>query len=441
MISVAQMEKKLREVFETRANHLARETGFIVRERAFSGADFVQGLVFGWLHKPQARVEELAQYLSRRDVQISGPGLHQRFTQKAADFMQAVLGEVVGLVVKGEKAPIDLLQRFSSVVLEDSSVITLPDCLQEQWRGCGGGAKQSKAGLKLHVRYDLLDGSLQGPMLTAGRVADQRSPLRSEPLASGQLYITDEGYFGLQWLKEKTAEDQRYFLTRPRYNTAFFDEQGSRLDLQSMGPKQVGRWLDQPVLVGKKVRLSARLIMLRVPDEVVKERQEHIRETARKHSCKPTQEQLALAQWTILITNVPVDVLCVSEVLVLQRARWQIERLFRLWKEDGLIDEWRTTNPWRILCETYAKLIAMVIQQWLLLRETWHDPYRSLVKAAKVIRDQALDLIDVLMAQMPLARLLRRLSTTMRTGCRVNRRAQDPCLAQLFLEGLDWLLT
>src|SRR5437764_1011554 len=98
-------------------------------------------------------------------------------------------------------------------------------------------------------------------MLTAGRVADQRSPLRNEPLACGQLYITDEGYFGLQWLKEKTAEDQPYFLTRPRYNTAFFDEQGNRLDLQSIGPKQVGTWVDLPVLVGKKVGLEARLIM------------------------------------------------------------------------------------------------------------------------------------------------------------------------------------
>jgi hypothetical protein len=48
------------------------------------------------------------------------------------------------------------------------------------------------------------------------------------------------------------------------------------------------------------------------------------------------------------------------------RLRWQIERLFRLWKEHGHIDEWRSKKPWRILCEVYGKLAAMLIQQWLI---------------------------------------------------------------------------
>jgi hypothetical protein len=29
----------------------------------------------------------------------------------------------------------------------------------------------------------------------------------------------------------------------------------------------------------------------------------------------------------------------------------------------------------------------------------------------------------------------------MQSGCRVHRRSAEPCLAQLLLEGLDWLLT
>jgi hypothetical protein len=31
------------------ADRLARETGFIQRERAVSGADFAQAMIFGWL--------------------------------------------------------------------------------------------------------------------------------------------------------------------------------------------------------------------------------------------------------------------------------------------------------------------------------------------------------------------------------------------------------
>ncbi len=55
------------------------------------------------------------------------------------------------------------------------------------------------------------------------------------------------------------------------------------------------------------------------------------------------------------MTNVPAHMLTICEVIVLQRARWQIERLFRLWKQGGKIDEWRGRTPWRILCESTPK--------------------------------------------------------------------------------------
>ncbi len=441
MSSVPYLESRMRDILETQANELARQSGFIVRQRAFSGADFAQGLVFGWWNKPRGRLVQLARALGRRDVQISASGLSQRFTPQAASFMEQLLEQTVSQVVSGPAVPLELLQRFSSVVLEDSSVIALPDELKTHWKGCGGGGSQSEAGVKLHVRLDLLHGRLQGPMLSDGRQADQRSPLRHEGIAPGGLSITDEGYFGLRWLKEATKEGNRFFLTRPRYTTAFFDRAGQRLRLTDIGPKAVHQSLDLAVVVGQKVRLEARLIMVRVPEEVAKQRRESMWQTARRHSTTPTQEQLALAQWTILITNAGPELLSVSDILILQRARWQIERLFRLWKEDGAIDEWRSSNPWRILCELYAKLIAMVIEHWVLIEQCWHDPYRSLVKAAAVIRDHALSFIDVLMGEMSLLRLMQRLARELRSGCQVDRRSKDPSLAQLLSEGLPWPLT
>ena len=60
----------------------------------------------------------------------------------------------------------------------------------------------------------------------------------------------------------------------------------------------------------------------------------------------------------------PADQLCVDDVLQLARVRWQIELLFKLWKSHGQLDKSRSDNPWRVLCELYAKLIAMLIQHW-----------------------------------------------------------------------------
>jgi hypothetical protein len=77
----------------------------------------------------------------------------------------------------------------------------------------------------------------------------------------------------------------------------------------------------------------------------------------------------------------------------------------------------------------------------VLVQNCWHDPYRSLVKATEVVRDHALSFIDVLMGEMSGTNLMQRMARDMRIGCRVNRRVKDPCLAQLLLEGLNWILT
>ena len=106
--------------------------------------------------------------------------------------------------------------------------------------------------------------------------------------------------------------------------------------------------------------------MVRVSEEVAKQRRERIREAAQAHGREPSEEVLYLASWTLVVTNVARARLSLLEVLVLLRLRWQIERLFRLGKEYGQIDAWRSKKPWRILCEVYGKLAAMLIQPWLI---------------------------------------------------------------------------
>jgi hypothetical protein len=229
------------------------------------------------------------------------------------------------------------------------------------------------------------------------------------------------------------------FLGRPRSTVCFLDRDTKQvLDLEQIGPQAVGQSLDREVLVGKEAKLPARLILVRVPEDVVEQRRARIRADARRRGqAQANPQSLARAKWTLLITNVPREKLSVSEVLVLQRARWQIERLFRLWKEYGKIDEWKGRTRWRILCEIYAKVLAMLLQHWLLLMGSWHDPSRSLFKAAKQVRLHALELFSALAGEGCWERVIQRLVQAMQT-CRVHRRTKHPCHAQLLLEGLDW---
>ena len=125
---------------------------------------------------------------------------------------------------------------------------------------------------------------------------------------------------------------------------------------------------------------------------------------------------MRLADWTILLTDVPSKRLRFEEALVLLRERWQMELLYKLWKAEGVIDEWRTENPWRVLCELYAKLIGQVLQHWLMVVFAWHDPQRSLVKLAQVVRDTSWLLMDALAGYRSVRSALQVMGRRMRVG-------------------------
>jgi Transposase DDE domain len=442
MTSVPQQAEALQRILEEEARRLAKETGFIERERAFNGADFAQALILGWLQQPDERLEGFTQILQRREVSITASGLSQRFTKEAATFMQRLLERLAEMHMQVEAVDVPLLRRFRAVMVEDSSSVLLPPELAALWRGCGGSAGMSEAAIKLFVRWDVLRGQLEGPRLTEGRHSDNKSPFNEEDLPVAGLYLADLGFFAL-WrlcrLASRREGGKRFFVMRLHYGTGLSTRSGHQIELRGILPQQEGEAKEVGVLLGKQTKLPVRLIMVRVSEEVAEQRRKRIGEAAQDHGREPCEEVLYLAGWTIVVTNVPRARLSLPEALVLLRLRWQIERLFRLWKEHGQIDEWRSKNPWRILCELYGKLAAMLIQQWLIHEGCWQDPWRSLVKAAAVVRREA-NRIMVALYEGGLERVLHSIVRCMRSGCRVERRTTRPSTAQLLLEGLDWEL-
>ena len=111
----------MQRLFAEEAIPLARETGFIQRERALNEADFAQAMVFGWLQNAEEKFAGLVQVLGRREVCIAKSGLSQRFTKKAALFMQRLLELLTQEHLQAEAVAVPLLRRFSAVVVEDSS--------------------------------------------------------------------------------------------------------------------------------------------------------------------------------------------------------------------------------------------------------------------------------------------------------------------------------
>ena len=437
MPSLTQVAETMQHVLTTVAEEAARATGCVRRRRAFDGARWVQTLVFGCLGTPRPSLTALTQTAAARGVAVTPQALDQRFTAAGAACLERVLAAAVAATVAADPVAIPLLQRFAGVYVLDCTSIALPAVLAPLWPGCGNGAQPTAATLKLGVRLELTTGALAGPELAAGRTHDRAIPLARAPLPPTALRVADLGFWKLDGLRDLSAAGG-FWLSRLHAQVAVFDAAGHRWEVGALVAAQGREEVELPVTLGLTHRLPARLLARRVPPEVAAARRRRLRAEAKRRGDAVSQERLALADWLLFVTNVPADRLSLAEALVVARARWQIELLFKLWKSHGQVDASRSAQPWRVLCELYATLIALVIQHWTLLLGCWAFPNRSLTKAAQAVRSHALALLLALPSRRRLREALATLRTCIAAGSRLNPRRTHPNTYQLLLAAPEW---
>jgi hypothetical protein len=435
MESLPQVSAAMEHVLTAVADEAAAAVGFVRRRRVLTGALFAQALVLGWLARPAATLHQLTQAVAARGGAISPQGLAQRFGPEAAALLERVLAAAVAAPVRADPAAVPLLARFGGGVwLLDCTTVRLPDALAAVWRGCGGRTgKGTQAALKLQVRFDLAGGELEGPLLLAGRTQDKAGGLHHAPLPPGALLLADLGYWSLERLRALGAAGA-FWLSRLDPHTRVLAPSGDRLDLPRWLARAKAPTVEAEVLVGAAARLPARLLAAKVPKAVADARRRKLRAAAKREGKAAPAATLALTGWTVYVTNVPADRLTLAEAFVLGRARWQVELLFKLWKSGGGLDESRSADPWRVLCELYAKLTALVVQHWILLVGCWDRPDRSLTRAAQTVREHAVCLLRALGRPDCLAEELAALAACLRAGCRVAARKTRPSAYQLWLD-------
>jgi len=433
MATIAHIAEEMQNLLTNTANYLGRETGFIQRRRQVSGASFAQTIVFGYLANPASSREELHQTAATIGLKISTPGLDKRFTKQAAVFLERLVAAALESVLfaEGEKPTIG--DKFTSIRAVDTSQIALPSALAEVWPGCGGSDQRLTASVKIGVEWEVTQGQLCQLSLSRGRVQDQKTGIVQPESVAGSLYLRDLGFFNLEQMKADAAQGA-YFISRWKVGTRLSDLNGEPIDLAHRLRQTPGDCLDQAVIIGASPGLSGRMVAIRVPAVVAQQRRRQLRQRAKKKKQPVSAQRLALADWSIFITNIPAEMLTAEAVTIVVRWRWQIELLFKLWKSAGLLDEWRTTDPWRLLCEFYGKLLALIVQHALLLVSQGQPLRQSLPQAAQVIRKQAFHLASVLQDDDRLLAALNTLAQTLAHSCQRQRRKAHPLAFQFWEE-------
>ena len=409
-------------LFGTIAEEAGKKTGVIVRQRKFTYFSLAKTFVLGFLQKPNASDAELAQMAVQCGADVTPQAVEQRHTQKLMDFLEEIFRKATALVVRSAKSLAPILDRFTSVIAIDSTTLTLPDGMEGKFRGCGGNYHGGKASLKLQTELDLRSGALNPIEIEPGRSPDSATSRQKVSWIAGSLRISDLGYFNLAVFAAMTLA-KAYFLSRLQFKTGVMLPDGAAINILQWLSKQTGPIVDRMVLLGNVHRLSARLIAWRLPPEQAAERRRRLRLDSRsKRDREPSAERLAWCDWTILVTNVPVEMLSPQEAIVLYRARWQIELLFKRWKSQGLIATLSGSTEVRQMVRVWARMIAVLVQHWLVVACSWGDPTRSWGKVSEAIRAFVGRMIAALDDLLELSSVINTLCAVVAKTCQRNKR-------------------
>ncbi len=211
------ISKKLKEFFNEKADKISATTGFIKRKRKLKGSSFVKAIVLGNIGVDNCSIETICQLLNEDSINITKQGLDFRFTKEAVEFMKRMYNESLMLLKNTLQVDCRILKHFRSVKLLDSSYISLPNSMEDMYKGYGtsysGYESNTKSGIKLQLVFDYLNQTLDQLNITEGIRSDQGYRRHLSNISSNDLLISDLGYFVPSSFKQ-INEAGAYFISR-----------------------------------------------------------------------------------------------------------------------------------------------------------------------------------------------------------------------------------
>jgi hypothetical protein len=421
---IARVGAAMQRLFGPMAQGAADASGVIQRRRKFTALSRARTFVLGFLRHPEASDEQLAQMAVRCGADVTPQAVEQRHTPRLVRFLKELFGRATRLVVGSDTALAPILERFPCVILLDSSTVTLPDGLRDEFPGCGGSYGGGAAALKLQTEWDLRSGAVTDVEVEPGRSPDGATSRQEARRGPGSLRVTDLGYFDLAVFADMAAAGE-YFLSRLQPGTAVLPAGEGAVDLPTWLAEQPGPFVDRMVRVGKGRRLPCRLIAWRVPPEQAHRRRPKLRREYRdKYGTAPSAARLAWCDWTVLITNVPAELLTPAEAVILYRARWQVELLFKRWKSQDRVALLTGSTAVRQMVRVWARLLAALVQHWLVVATAGGDPTKSLGTVCEAVREFVGQLASGLDRWSELKRALAAMAAVVAKTCRRDKRSK-----------------
>jgi IS4 transposase len=336
---------------------LAKETGFIEREKKIEAVAMIWTLVLGFgvrLKRTLASLKRI--YQEETGTTISDSSWYDRFTPKLARFVKAnvqlALTQMAGEANRKLSAK---LKHFDDIMIQDSTVIRLHEALAKKWPATR--ARKTSAGVKVST---LISAVANGPKTVAihGERTSEIKTLRIGPWVKNRIFLGDLGFYKHQ-LFARIDENGGFFVSRlkgtadPLIVAMNSTCRGNSIDIVGKKWKDIKDDLKRQVLdVEVEIKLTRR-----------KYKGKQRKDTARFRLVAVYNKEER--KYHAYLTNITTDVLCAEDIAALYRVRWEIELVFKELKSKYALDVIDTTKACIVEGLIWTAILTLLVSRRL----------------------------------------------------------------------------
>jgi len=343
---------------------LTTESGFIKRCRKLAIIPLLESVLFSNKNPSKISLNDMAIYLRiHHGIDISRQAIAKRFTKSAIAFLILFYEHLLNVHLLEDK---NFFTKtcFNRIIIKDSTSNQLPENLKEHYPGSGGSG--SSSAVKIHFEYDLTNSEILEFSVTPFNKPDKTNAKETlDKIQKNDLVIRDLGYVSVEILKA-ISERQAWYICKLNPSTSVKDKQtGLEIDfveIQNYMKKNGILMMEIDVLVGVG-EYPSRLIIELVPEKIKEQRLRKSKAYCQKKGKKLSNQKKVRFGLNLFLTNCSSKMISASEIRRLYGIRWQIELIFKAWKQTSQFHLVKKMNVNRYEFFLYAKLI-MIMLNW-----------------------------------------------------------------------------
>jgi hypothetical protein len=379
---------------ENYLNLIARDSGFIKRIRKLNGQDYLTLLLFNVAKGIVSYNTMASTFLKNMDKSVFKQALHKAMSKSAfIVFIERIFNEL--LQSKLDLSNNKLKSKFKRIIIQDSTVIKLPQGLFEYFSGVKNQITQV-ANARMQLAFDLKSNVFLLFSIDPYSIND----LLAAPkllIRKGDLIIRDRGYCCLAEIR-RIMECKADFIYRYYHAFKYYDlNTGQVLNIYELVKNK--RKLTLKLRIGKADGPIVTLLAERVKEDIANKRRVQLKKSSKR---TPSKELLQLLSWSIFFTSIEDEEVEFEEIFALYSLRWRIEIIFKAMKSHLNLDKIHNVPKHQLTFILLGKMILLVIITQFIYAVVCNKIYKrtrkiiSLFKLVRYLKDN-INMIEELM--------------------------------------------